>query len=178
VFIAEYICGIVNAVVFALLIARFESKILEIPPYILVILYSYAVLQTCLPFVSNAGQIFGEGFSDSFSGVVLRLVLVGKVALAAMLLYVLTSGRIVYYFMFTKNLHEEEQEERHWENFKGLLKELPQAPEPFEILYKYNDESNSYSATIVPNNVFGKVTGKGKSRDEAKDDLRKQLRGV
>jgi len=176
VFIAEFICGIVNAVVFALLIARFENKILEIPPYILFILYSYAVLQTCLPFVTNAGQIFSKGFSDHFSSVVLRLVLIGKVGLAAMLLYVLTSGRIVYYFMFTKNLHEEEKEERHWENFKSLLTELPKAPEPFELLYEYDDASNSYSATIVPRNLFGRITGRGKTLGEAKDDLRKKLR--
>jgi hypothetical protein len=176
VFIAEFICGIVNAVVFALLIARFENKILEIPPYILFILYSYAVLQTCLPFVTNAGQIFSKEFSDHFSSVVLRLVLIGKVGLAAMLLYVLTSGRIVYYFMFTKNLHEEEKEERHWENFKALLTELPQAPEPFELLYKYDDASNSYSATIVPRYLFGHITGRGKTLGEAKDDLRKKLR--
>jgi hypothetical protein len=175
VFIAEFICGVVNAVIFALLIARFENKILDIPPYILFVLYSYGVLQTCLPFVTNAGQIFGASFSANFSGVVLRLVLIGKVALAAMVLYVLTSGRIVYYFMFTKNLHEEEKEERHWENFKGLLKELPRAPEPFEILYEYHDASNSFSATIVPRNLFGRVIGSGKTQGEAKDDLRKQL---
>lgn len=172
VFIAEFICGVVNAVVFVLLIARFENKILDIPPYVLVMLYAYAVLQTCLPFVTNTGLVISSEFSEGFSSVVFRLVLVGKIALAAMLLYVLSSGRIVYYFMILKNLHEEENEEKHWGKFKDLLNELPRAPEPFEITYKYDPNSKGYTAMIVPVGLFGRISGSGRTLNEARDNLR------
>lgn len=196
VFIAEFICGLVNAVVFVLLIARFENKILDIPPYVLVILYAYAVLQTCLPFVTNTGLIIpkeisgavGElptaaiavlrilkEFSEGLSSIVFRLVLVGKVALAAVFLYVLSSGRIIYYFMVLKNLHEEENEEKHWGKFRHLLDELPRAPEPFEITYEYNPDSEGYTAMIVPIHLFGRISGSGKTLEEARENLRNKI---
>lgn len=178
VFIAEFLCGVINAVVFVLLVARFQNKILDIPPYILFMLYAYAVLQTCLPFVTNTGLVISKEFSEGFSSVVFRLVLIGKLALAAMLLYVLDSGRIVYYFMFLKNLHEEENEEKNWENFKDLLDELPRAPEPFEITYKYNPDTNNYTAMIIPTSLFGRITGTGRTLDEARKNLRNKIQSA
>ena len=175
VFIAEFLCGVINAVVFVLLVSRFQNKILDIPPYILFILYAYAVLQTCLPFVTNTGLVISKEFSEGFSSIVFRLVLIGKLALAAMLLYVLDSGRIVYYFMFLKNLHDEETEQKHWGKFKDLLDELPRAPEPFEITYKYDPDSKGYTATILPASLFGRLTGSGETLDEARENLRNKI---
>lgn len=175
VFIAEFLCGVINAVVFVLLVSRFQNKILDIPPYILFILYSYAVLQTCLPFVTNTGLVISKEFSEGFSSIVFRLVLIGKLALAAMLLYVLDSGRIVYYFMFLKNLHDEENEQKHWGKFKNLLDELPRAPEPFEITYKYDPNSKGFTAMIVPASLFGRMVGTGATLDEARENLREKI---
>jgi hypothetical protein len=178
VFIAEFICGVVNAVIFVLLIARFENKILDIPPYLLVMLYSYAVLQTCLPFVTSEGMLFDPNFSEALRITVFKLVLVGKVALSAMLLYVLSSGRIVYYFMALKNIHDEEDEEKNWKNFRELIMEIQLPPEQFEITYKFDEDSVKYIATIFPANVFGQLSGSGHTPEEAKQDLHKKIQGA
>jgi|GEM_PF-3792800 len=175
VFIAEFICGVVNAVVFVLFVARFENKILEIPPYILFLLYSYAVLQTCLPFVTNNGLVFGRDFSEGFSSIVFKLVLVGKVALAAVLFYVLSSGRIFYYFMSLKSINDEEKEERNWENFKKVMIELKRGPDQFEITYAHDKEGRVFTAMVVPTSLFGHLTGTGEDADKAREDLLKKI---
>jgi hypothetical protein len=172
VFVAEFICGIVNAVVFVLFIARFENKVLDIPPYILVMLYAYAVLQTCLPFVTNTGLIFGSDFSEAFSSIVFKLVLIGKVALAAVLFYVLTSRRIFYYFMALRTFYDQDEEERHWEEFKTVIIDLPQEPEVFEITYCL--KAGKIIAHITPA-LFGSVSGHGGTAEEAKADLLRRL---
>lgn len=180
VFISEFVCGLVNAVVFILLIARFENKILDIPPLILCILYTYAILQTCLPFVTGNFLVHGfehtaeierivsgiennrqlveqlhglipvlnEGtrsaaelkeFLEEFNGIVLTLCLVGKVTLSAVLLYIVNSKRVFYYFMTLRKIHEEE--EKHWEEFNTVIDVFPTSPEAFSIVY--NDSATS-----------------------------------
>jgi hypothetical protein len=178
VFVAEFICGLVNAVVFVLFIARFENKMLEIPPYILFMLYSYAVLQTCLPFVTNNGLVFSKEFSEAFSSIIFKLVLVGKVALAAVMFYVLSSGRIFYYFMSLKSIYDEEEEERNWEKFEEVIVIFAEEPEPFEIIYKLDQKSQTYVAMINPTDLFGHVSGSGKTPAEARAELRKKLSDV
>lgn len=174
-FISEFICGAVNAVVFILLMARFENKILDIPPFILCILYLYAILQTCLPFVTNTNLGFEEHFATEFSTIVLKLCLFGKVTLSAVLLYVLNSKRIFYYFMTLRKIHEEE--EKHWEEFSDLIEPLPIVPEIFHLTYSTDSDfklnNPVYTARL---NLFGGIEGKGANPDQAKEDLIKKIR--
>src|SRR5712692_710598 len=133
-FISEFLCGVVNAVVLILLVARFENRLLDIPPWVLGILYVYAILQTCLPFVSGnflAKESQFKHFSEEFGSIVLTLCLFGKVTLSAVLLYVLSSKRIFYYFMTLRKIHEDE--EQNWGAFKELVSDFRDEPEMFRI---------------------------------------------
>jgi hypothetical protein len=178
-FITEFTCGIINAVVFILFIARFENKILDIPPFILCILYLYAVMQTCLPFVTGnlmhgealAGDEFRQ-FSEKLTGIVLTFCLVGKVTLSAVLLYVFSSRRIFYYFITIHLLHEEE--EFNWVRLKPLIREIEAEPEHFTIRYYYN-KNQTYSASMP--GLFDSIEGVGKTPEEAKDKLIKKIHG-
>ena len=175
---AEFICGIINSVVFILFIARFENKILDIPPVILCILYVYAILQTCLPFVTGGTELIPGGhkvaetgeYLEEFKSIVLTICLVGKVTLSAVLLYVLNTGRIFYYFITLRRLHEEE--ERNWKSLKPLMEVNSIHSEPFSILYESNLDG-SYSASI-PTLLKEKV-GRGKTEKEARADLLRKL---
>jgi hypothetical protein len=177
IFVSEFLCGVVNAVVFILLIARFENKILDIPPFILCILYLYAILQTCLPFVTNTNLGFNEEFAVGFSNIVLKLCLFGKVTLAAVLLYVLNSKRIFYYFMTLRKLHEEE--EKHWEEFSDLIEPFSIKPEFFHLTYSRDNDFKIddpiYTARL---NLFSDVEGKGTTPEKAKDNLIKKIRST
>jgi hypothetical protein len=169
IFISEFICGVVNAVILILLVARFENKILDIPPWVLGILYVYAILQTCLPFVSGnflAKESQFKHFSEEFGSIVLTLCLVGKVTLSAVLLYVLGSRRIFYYFMTLRKIHEEEEE--HWGAFRKLITDFREEPEMFSLIYARQDNS-LYMATIP--NLFPGVEGEGTTTVAAKKDL-------
>jgi len=173
-FTTEFVCGIANAVVFILFIARFENKILDIPPVILCILYIYAILQTSLPFVTGGTELLsgiesgehGSKYLDDFKGVVLTLCLVGKVALSAVLLYVLNTGRIFYYFVTLPRLHQEE--EQNWLDLSQLLEKHEIYTEPMQILYEYQGDG-SYTARIP--GLISDKTGHGASRSEARSNL-------
>jgi len=177
IFIGEFICGVINAVVFVLFAARFETKLLDVPPYMLFILYAYAVLQTCLPFVSPEGGLVGDvKLAEAFASIVLRLVLVGKVALVAVLVYVLSSRRIFYYFMTVKNIFRQEEEEKYWPRFSKLIVGVPRASESFAITYHLED-SGKVAATFSPD-LFGVGGADGGTPDEAKGNLLKKVRGA
>lgn len=174
VFVSEFMCGVVNAVVFILFVARFESKLLDIPTWMLCILYLYAILQTCLPLVTT-GLLTEEmapglrTFLDEFSSIVLSCCLVGKVALAAVLLYVINSKRLFYYFMSLRKIHNEEEE--YWGTFDNLSEERPPDLESVTIRY-HRQEEGSYIATIThPFNL----SGKGRTHKDATLDLIKSL---
>lgn len=218
IFISEFICGVVNAVVFVLLIARFENKLLDIPPWVLCLLYVYAIIQTCLPFVTGnflakalgeqsqlkqlasgfgdlavafqdpsqkqlvqslakeldevlRGRVELKHFLEEFGSIVLTLCLIGKVALSAVLLYVLNSRRIFYYFMTLRKIHEEEEE--HWGEFEELIKEFPVKPELYSVVYCIGANEN-YIATIP--HLFDDVTGEGRTAPEAKINLLEKIR--
>jgi hypothetical protein len=207
-FVSEYICGVINSVVFILLIARFQNKILDVPPVILCFLYIYAILQTCLPIVTGeiTGEIlpskmpsinvehltsiipgikliaegwnqsistgFTKEFQSLFTNVILTLCLFGKVALSVVLLYVLNTKRIFYYFMTLKIIHEEE--EKNWGEFYPLIDSFSVEPEPFSIIY---DRNSDYTYTArIPGLVDG-ISGTGRTREEAKIQLENEIKG-
>lgn len=174
--VSEYVCGVINAVVFILLIARFENKILDIPPIILCLLYVYAILQTCLPVVTSeitAQSLPKElsAFLSSFANIVLTLCLVGKIALASVLLYVLNTKRIFYYFMTLKLIHDEET--KNWNEFSPLIESFSVEPEKFSIIYDRNPNA-TYTARIPA--LFDDVSGTGRTREESKSELLHQIK--
>ena len=174
VFIAELICGIVNSIVFILFIARFENKILDIPPLILCILYLYSVLQVCLPFVTgdsnNISSIFDPAFAKDFKSIVLTVCLFGKVTLAAVLLYVLKFKRLFYYFMILRIIHKDE--ETNWELIENKIQSTKNYSESIELKYNYNSDM-SYLAFIPEVPQF---QGNGETPEAAKDDLLNQIK--
>lgn len=177
-FIAEFICGIINSVVFILLIARFENKLLDIPPTILSVLYVYAILQSCLLFVT--GDIFGdiikghkdfENFLSKFSSIILTICLVGKITFSAVILYVLNSGRLFYYFITQRKIHTDA--ERQWRQLNPLIKDFSIEPEKLSLMYTRNSDGR-YIASIP---VLDKeIDGQGATAEEAKENLLDKIR--
>lgn len=180
IFFAELICGAVNAIILILLVARFENKILDIPIWVLCILYIYAILQTSLPFVTGGflpkmlqeDKSYKE-FLENLTSIVLAFCLIGKVALSIVFLYVLNSKRIFYYFMTLRKIHEEE--ENHWGKFRPLIEDFPYAPETFTIIYN-KGRNSKYTATIP--NLFKSIKGIGETPEKAKKDLLKKIQNV
>jgi hypothetical protein len=182
-FLSEYICGVINSVVFILLIARFENKLLDIPPFILCIMYVYAILQTCLPFVSGvAEETFGNYIIvspdaktalDSFGNIVLLICLVGKITLSIVMLYVLNTKRIFYYFMALRRIHDEE--EKNWGKFFPLVDDFSVEPEKFNITYDKEADS-TYTARIP--GLFDGISGKGGTPEEAKEELLMEIQSA
>lgn len=176
-FISEFICGIINSVIFILLIARFENKLLDIPPTILAILYVYAILQSCLLFVT--GDIFSEmtkgheefeRFLEKFTSIVLTICLIGKITFSAVILYVLNSGRVFYYFITQRKINDDV--ERQWLKLNPLIKDFSVEPEQFNIVFTRNNDGRYVAAipTIVKD-----LEGEGATSDDAKKDLLEKL---
>lgn len=178
-FFSELICGIVTSIAFILLAARFQNKILDIPPVILSILYVYAILQICLPFVTGNDVLkLDSQIADKFKFIVLTLCLVGKVTLAAVFVYVLSTNRIFYYFMKFRLIHEKEKE--NWETFAPLVKESLLEPEKFKITYEINRRSEDSKVFLYTARVHGLIdgiVGRGKSTEEAKQNLVGKMTG-
>ena len=174
VFISEFICGVANAIVLILLVARFENKLLDVPPWMLSILYVYAILQTCLPFVTKGiTQEMAPGlqeFLEEFSSIVLSCCLIGKVALSAVLLYIINSKRLFYYFMFLRKIRNEEEE--NWNAFKDLVVRR----RPIEaVTIEYKRQNDSYIASLA--HPRANHEGKGTTPQEATQELIRNLPG-
>lgn len=179
-FLSEFICGVINSVIFILLIARFQNKLLDIPPFVICILYIYAILQTCLPFVSGVTEdTFGAYITvtddakkvlDTFGNAVLMICLVGKITLSVVLLYVLNTKRIFYYFLTLRRIHEEE--EKNWGKFFPLIKAFSVEPEKFSVIY--NQEMN-FTYTARMSGLFPDISGNGSTPEEAKEALLSEI---
>jgi hypothetical protein len=172
-FIAEFICGSINAIVFILFIARFENKRIDIPPFVLCILYLYAVLQTFLPLVTGSfkAEEGMEEFLHKFSSVIFTLCLLGKIVLVAVVSYALTSKKFFYYFITYKKLFDEEQ--NNWKKFEHEIKESFPDTESFNITYLQRSDGK-YQA--VCSSFFGSTAGIGQNPNEAKEDLLQNVR--
>lgn len=160
-----------NSVIFILFVARFENRLLDIAPAALAALYLYAILQVCLPFVT---QDFFKLINvsnvnlDRFTNFVLIVVLLGKVTLLAVLHYVLDSGRIFYYFLTLRKFHIEDEGGSDWEKFKVLVTEFGEETEVFSVHYA-RQRDGSYVSTIP--GLFEEFSGPGKTPAEAKKAL-------
>ncbi len=125
-FYFEFICGMTNAFILILMFARFESRLLGINPFITLILYVYAILQTALPFVTkNILFMFDSGEVTSYLGkddnlaffitLILSISLFAKIIFYNIIVYLYQTKRLFYYFIITKLNYDRETE--YWDEF-------------------------------------------------------------
>jgi hypothetical protein len=93
--------GMLNAVVVALLIARLDSKLIGLPPYLISILYFYSGIQPM--FVVFEQQL--DEF-DAIRAVVLVVVFIFKLYFFLIIFYSLQNGRLLNYFYCSPLLNQ------------------------------------------------------------------------
>lgn len=127
-FYFEFFCGIVNAIVMMMLFARFESRLLGINPFIILLLYVYAILQTSLPLITennlllpysqnnNTGHNTENSNSAFLVTLILSICLLGKIIFYNIIVYLYQTKRLFYYFLITKLNFD--KEDTNWGNFE------------------------------------------------------------
>lgn len=170
----EFVCGVTNAVVFILFVTRFHNKIMGIPSVVISGIYLYAVLQTCLLIVTpDVKTIVQEKFIhdiEVFANIILILCLAGKIVLSVVLLYVLDTRRIIYYFMVLRLLHQKEGE--YWQKFYNGVTSQDVGIQPLYMVYTL-DEKLGYIARFY--SIFRGKRGVGRTPAEAKRNLLEKL---
>ena len=97
--------GVLNALVFALVIARLDSKLIGLPSWLISVLYSYAAVQPLFIVFEQEGQVF-----DSIQTAVLILVFISKIYFFLIIFYTVQTGRMLNYFYCFPFLNERVQE--------------------------------------------------------------------
>lgn len=88
----DALSGIVNALVFALLIARLDSKLIGLRSWLICILYSYAAVQPLFVVFGQESPVFKRIMVS-----VLIFVLVSKIYFFLIIIYALQTGRMLTY---------------------------------------------------------------------------------
>ena len=121
-FIFQIITGILSALIMCFFVGRFESLTFQTPPWILVILYFYAVIQGFLV-ILNVDFIKENEFlisaHDKISKLVFFVALLGKVVLYIYLIGLFSTKRLFYYFNHIKK--EIEEMEQNCEDYWHLI---------------------------------------------------------
>jgi cell division protein FtsL len=89
----DALSGVINAVVLALLIARLDSKLVGLPPWLISILYSYAAVQPLF-------LVFELGHSEllaTITTLVLIFVFMSKIYFFLIIFYALQTGKMLNY---------------------------------------------------------------------------------
>jgi hypothetical protein len=89
----DALSGTLNAVVVALMIARFDSKLIGLPPWLISILYFYSGVQPLFVVFDQSVDVFG-----TIRTAVLIVVFIFKVYFFLIILYSLQNGRLLNYF--------------------------------------------------------------------------------
>jgi hypothetical protein len=105
-FVVDLGIGALSGVAMAFFVGRLESRLLRPPRWLLMLLYSYAVLQ------------FGYGFLDQPSMVhwqpaFFMAVLVLKVLLAVFVNWLIGTGNLVFYLLYMQQLNHDYREKRN-----------------------------------------------------------------
>jgi len=88
----DAVSGILNAVTLALLIARFDNKLIGLPSYLISILYFYAAVQPLFVAFELPGEI-----SQIIKTCVLIVVFISKIYFFLIITFVLQTGRMLTY---------------------------------------------------------------------------------
>lgn len=96
----------------ALCIGRLGSMFLKPPLFVLVLLYVYSSIQALF-------LTFGEKGSEEWKIALMTVALVLKCLLFLYVTYLYQSGRLLFYFVRVRRVHENWDEE--WKNFSSLL---------------------------------------------------------
>ncbi len=97
----DALSGTINAIVLALLIARLDSKLLGLPPWLICVLYFYAGIQPMF--------VVFELHPEVYAGIktaVLWVVFIFKIYFFLILYYSLQTGRLFNYFFCSQILNE------------------------------------------------------------------------
>lgn len=121
--LADAVSGFINAVVFALLIARLDSKFIGLPSFLISILYGYSAVQPLFAVFEQSGLD-----SQIIKAFVLIAVFLFKIYFFLIIAYALQTGRMLDYLIcfpklsqrvdsifanqFQFEIHEEEKEVR------------------------------------------------------------------
>lgn len=92
--LADSLSGVLNAIIFALLIARLDDKLIGLPSYLIGILYGYAAVQPLF-------ALFGQPGPDSqlIKAIVLIAVFIFKIHFFLIITYTLQTGRMLDYLI-------------------------------------------------------------------------------
>jgi hypothetical protein len=95
----QLMSGLFVGVALALLVGRFESKYIDAPRFVLVLLYMYALIQ--LMYVEFSSPQYKHA-QDVFTGIALPL----KLLLFAFVAWLYEKGRLLFYLEHVKKLHD------------------------------------------------------------------------
>lgn len=135
----ETISGLFNALAFALLIGRLDSKLISLKNYIIALLFLYAAIQPLFPFLMS-----NELVAVQVQAIILFLAFTLKLLLFFIILYVINTGRLLTYFYCFGEL-----DKRADSIFANQ----------FEFVIHLNDHHNMYSFSVNNNGqrVFNTV---------------------
>jgi hypothetical protein len=89
----DAVSGVLSAMVFALLIARLDSKLIGLPSWLICMLYLYSAVQPLFVIFEQQSLLF-----DRMKTAVLILVFISKIYFFLIILYTLQTGRLLNYF--------------------------------------------------------------------------------
>jgi preprotein translocase subunit SecG len=86
------VSGVLNAIVFSLLIARLDSKLIGLPSWLICVLYLYASVQPLFVIFAQQGSVYPE-----METVILIFAFISKIYFFLIILYTLQTGRMLNY---------------------------------------------------------------------------------
>ncbi|MBV9928559.1 MAG: serine/threonine protein kinase [Acidobacteria bacterium] len=112
--ISKVISGIAGGVAMALFVGRFQSKFLNSPPWLVLILFLYTVIQAL--FIFYGGKSLQEQVA---AALVMNAALGLKCLLILYMFWLFQSGRLLFYLVRVRRASEQVDEE--WKNFREVL---------------------------------------------------------
>jgi serine/threonine protein kinase len=113
-YISRVVSGIAGGVAMALFVGRFQSKFLKSPPWLVLILFLYTVIQALFIFYGGKSPL-----EQGAAAAVMNAALVLKCLLILYMFWLFQSGRLLFYLVRVRRASE--QVDREWQNFREVL---------------------------------------------------------
>lgn len=113
-YISKVASGIAGGVAMALFVGRFQSKFLNSPPWLVLILFLYTVIQALFIFYGGKSAL-----EQGAAAAVMNAALVLKCLLILYMFWLFQSGRLLFYLVRVRRASE--QVDREWQNFREVL---------------------------------------------------------